>query len=190
MRHVMYDNEEQKRIMQAPYRKLAAVEELQDSNALLDLYVKLYKKKFRGEPIFPVSKAHLTQIKDFRKNAGDKAYELLQHYFEMKDEWFIKQAYSLDCLLRKIHIVAASYSQKVGKEQVPAGKERVIEFNCDSCWRPFMLPTSFKHDPDKQVRCPECERENKAPKRVTKEERARALGLCNNFVVDVPAKKV
>lgn len=159
--------------MEAPYRKIAAAEEQIDSNALLDLYVELYKRKFYNEPIFPIHNGHFNQIKAFRKQAGERAYALLQHYFEMKDEWFHNQAYSLDCLLKNLNKVNAAYGQKAHVSEL---KDHIsIPFHCDSCWHPFTLTVKANYDFNRLTRCVECEREKRPIKTVTKEERRAAI---------------
>ena len=168
------------------YKRIAAAEELVNSNALLDLYSRLYKKKYRGEPIFPVSNAHLTQIKDFSRAVGDKAHGIMQHYFEMKDDWFIKQAYSLDCLIKNIHKVSASYSQRTNREHLHAGK-RENQVYCDACWEEFTLLCDMNHDWDRPIICDTCKQTGKKPKRLTKEERHRTILKLGNAFPEMPS---
>lgn len=168
------------------YKRIAAAEDLVQSNALLDLYISLYKKKYRGEPIFPVSRAHHTQIKDFARNAGDKAHGIMQFYFEMKDEWFIKQAYSLDCLLKNLHRIAAEYSQRTGTAQKLKGKLK-IQFHCDACWQEFTLICAPEYDfLNVLVRCEPCTTANKPLKKISKEERRATILKLGSAFPDVP----
>lgn len=149
--------------------KMGQAHDLIESNALLDLYIKLYKKKYRGEPVFPVSNAHLTQIRDFKRNAKDKAYELLQHFFEMKDQWFENQAYSLDCLLKNLHKISASYSSRTG--HVQKGIMIEIKFFCDACGLEFKKTLPAQTDPTKHfARCEACEKKNAPQRRMPKEK--------------------
>ena len=180
-------NERDQEILNAPYKKIRAAEDLQESNYLLTVYRALYKNKFRNEPIFPLSNSHLTQIKDFRRLVGDQAQFVMEHYFTMKDDWFIKQQYSLDCLLKNINKVNGSYSSATRLTR--STNEISINWFCDSCWKPFVLTVSMQYDFDKLTRCNECTAENKPWKRVDRNTKARTLKTINSFVKDVETKK-
>lgn len=167
-----------------PYKKLAAAEDLLESNALLTQYIDLYKRKFKGVPIFPVNRAHLTTIKDFAKAAGPQAHAMIEHYFEMRDEWFIKQAYSLDCLLRNIQKVGASLSQSSSRRVNNAKMQ--INWGCDSCWKEFLLVVSIHYDFSKITRCKDCEEKNRPYVTVNKEERARFMSNIAKAFPEIP----
>lgn len=169
----MYDNEREKQLREAPYRKIAQAEELVNANALLDLYIALYKKKFRGEPIFPVSNEHLNMIKSFGRASGSKAYELLQHFFEMRDEWFQKQAYSIACLMNNLNKVNASYSQKAAAYR-PSGTMQADVF-CDHCWEDMVITVPMNHNFDKTNCCDKCKENRVPPKRVSQAERRKTI---------------
>jgi hypothetical protein len=181
----MYDNERDKEILQAPYKKIQAAEDLVNSNALLDLYVVLYKKKYKDEPLFGVNKEHLNLIRSFSKSAGHKSYGLLEHFFEMKDDWFHKQAHSLSCLMNNLGKVHASYSQKNAVAR-PAGTMRINTF-CDACWGYFVLEAPGNYNFDKPKRCSDCIDNNVPLKRVTKEERAKAVKIISKSFPEIPS---
>lgn len=176
----MYDNEQLKN----QYRRLQATEDLVNSNALLDLYVSLYKKKFKGEPIFPVSNEHLNMIKSFAKASGHKAYALLEHYFEMRDDWFQKQAYSISCLMNNLNKVNASFSQKAASYR-PHGTVRLHTF-CDCCWEYFDTEVPMAHNFDKTMTCPKCKETGAKPKRVSKEERNKTIQVLGAAFPELP----
>lgn len=156
------------------YRKVAAAEELIETNTLLELYSTLYKKKYKGEPIFPFNKYHLQQIKDFKRATGEKAYYILQHYFTMRDPWFESQAYSVECLIKNLNRINADFSSK-NSIHTPSGYME-IDFYCDACWVKFLLKAPMSWDlTTRFIRCPDCEKEDRPLKRVSKEERRNTI---------------
>lgn len=153
-----------------PYRKIAAAEELIEEGSLMQDYVALYKKKFRGEPLVDVGRVQIAQIKHLKSVARDRALALLHHYFTMNDPWFIQQAYSLECLIKNLHKVHASFSQRTTHHK-DSGKIE-LQFHCDACWKEFTLVCDMHFDLlNKMVRCPPCEMENKPLKTVSKQNR-------------------
>lgn len=167
------------------YRRIAAAEDLIESNALLELYVRLYKKKYRGEPLFHVNNVHLTQIKDFKKHAKEHAYGIMQHYFEMRDDWFIKQAYSLDCLIKNLHRVSADYTSRTTVHRQKGQVE--LEFFCDACWKPFNLICDLNYNfLNNPVRCPECKTLNAPLRRVNPADRRKTSIQVGQAFPDVP----
>lgn len=168
-----------------PYRKIKAAEDLIQENTLLDDYVRLYKKKFRGEPLVGVSRIHQAQIKHLVAISGDKAHHLLEHYFTMKDEWFIKQAYSLDCLIKNIHKVSADFSQRITRHK-DSGKISIAT-TCDSCWKPFVLVCDLHFNYyDRPSRCPECEKENKPIRYASAAEKKRLTNKIGASFPEMP----
>lgn len=164
------------------YRRLDAVEELSNRSALLELYARLYKEKFRLEPIFPSTNAHEAQLKALQKAVGaDKAYALIQTFFEIRDTFFEKQQYSLECLMKNLNRVNVEAQRKHGEERLKG--KLSMEFHCDACWTPFELICEPTYDYiNKLVRCEPCKTESKQLKRVSKEERrATILKLGNAF---------
>lgn len=169
-----------------PYRKIAAAEELLEQNSLLTIYIEFYKKKFRGEPIFPVDKIHFKHIKEIRSTAKERAYALIQHFFTMKDEWFVKQAYSLECLAKNLHKVNADYSQRVEPAHKMQGKLK-MQFYCEACWVEFTLICEPGFDfINGLVRCEKCTQLNQPLKRVSKEERRRTILKLGAAFPEVP----
>lgn len=180
----MYDNERDKELLERPYKKIQAAEDLVNSNALLDLYVTLYKKKYKAEPIFPVTREHLNLIKSFAQSTGPRAYGLLEHFFEMKDDWYHKQAHSLACLMNNLNKVNASYSQRVAAHK-PSGLMHINTF-CDACHAYFVLEVPMNHDMNKTRRCGPCTKENRPVKTTSKEERRIAVLQMGNAFPELP----
>ena len=118
--------------LKAPYRKLQAVEDQIELNWILEVYTGYFKQKFKGMPIFPVDNIQFKWAKDLKKLCGMKAAEIIEHYFSMKDEWFIKQAYSLECLVKNINKVNASFSQNSHLRQ--SHNQITVPVFCDACW--------------------------------------------------------
>ncbi len=155
------------------YTRLAAVEEQLDLNSFLDRYVELYKKKFRGEPIFGIDNIHFKHAKDIQKMAGTKAFALVEHYFSMHDKWFEDHAYSLDCLVKNLDRVNADHSKRQPREL--EGKLK-IDFHCDACWKPFVLICDPTYDfLNAAVRCEDCTKANKPLKKLSKKERRKTV---------------
>lgn len=168
-----------------PYRKIAAAEEQLERGALLDYYVKLYKQRYRAEPIFPVTAVTQTQIKDLQRIMKDKAYDTLTAYFKMKDDWFEKQHFSLDCLLKNLSKVnvQVTKAQGVAKAQ---GKIS-IQIYCDSCWNEFNLICDMHFDfLNKPVRCEPCYAQDAPLKRVSKQERHGTITRLGSAFPEMP----
>lgn len=156
-----------------PYQKLQAVQDLEDQNFLLECFSSHWKLKYRSDYIYPVTRAHIGLIKGFKQQAGTLASELIEHFFQMKDEWFLKQRYSLDCLCKNINAVNASYTLKRVHRNL-SGEIRIQVF-CDSCEKELELCVPFKYDFDTATRCVECTQGNKPTKRTTKAQRQKAI---------------
>ncbi len=161
--------------LEAPYRKIKAAEEQIEYNFLLNVYAEGFRRKFFGPPVYPTNNSHFTTIKDIKKACGDRAMEIIQHYFEMPDPvgWFSKQGYSLHELHRSLNRVNASFHKKQGPKNTGTG---VLEkFYCDACWEPFSLthPMTFEHR--QLIRCEKCTTENKPRKIATPQEKLKAV---------------
>lgn len=148
-----------------PYKKLAAVEEQIESNSLLDLYIDLYKRKYKTEPIFPVTRVHMTQIKDLQRLTKGQARVFISEYFQINDEWIKKQHHDLPTLLKSLNKLSAIIAKRDGQKDL-RGK-LTIQFHCDACQREFTLlwPMNSTYC-DKLVRCHECERQNKPTQKI------------------------
>lgn len=167
-----------------PYKKLQAVAELQEQNDLVDLYVHLFKEKYKTAYIVPVDRSHFKHIKTLRESMGPKALGILYAYFESRDDWFVKQQHSLECLIKNLNKVNQAL---LTKERVSELRDKLlINLHCDACWKSFDLicpPT--KDIANSVVLCPVCEADDKAPYRPTKEERRKALRLISNAFPEV-----
>lgn len=143
-----------------PYKKIAAAEELIEANSLLDLYIDMYKRKYKTEPIFNVTRAHTTQIKDLQRLTKGQGRVFISEYFQMRDDWFHKQQYSLDCLIRNLNKVAVAVKKR--EAHVDLKGKMIIQIICDSCHKELRLywpmDSTFV---TKTVRCEVCERENR-----------------------------
>lgn len=168
------------------YGKIQAVVENQEQNFLVEVFASGWKAKHKGNYIFPVTNAHFTQMKDFRRQVGSCAAQLIEHYFTMRDDWFIQQRHSLDCLLKNVNKVIASYSTNAHARE-SAGKMSV-PFHCDSCWEPFNLLVPITYNFDRPSRCPECEKQNTPLRVVSKEDRNKALHILGTIFLDVDKK--
>lgn len=153
------------------YGKIQAAQDQQEQSYLVDVFSRCWKNKFYSFPLFPTSNYHFVQMRNLKKEAGDKAAELIEHYFEIKDEWFIKQAYSLDCLCKNINKVNASLASRATHER--AG-DLLIRYACDACEKQIDLrvPSNYKFIFE---RCEDCIKANRPFKFSTKEERARSV---------------
>lgn len=166
-----------------PYQKLQAVEEKLAQDTLLELYIMLYKDKYKNEPIFPVDNKQYRHIRDLKKQVGDKAMSFLHAYFSMRDDWFMKQQYSLDCLLKNLNKVSMVVSRRDDTRKLQ-GKVR-LTFSCDACWKPFELICDWNYDfLNKPVFCFECGAGAKA-KKVTKDEFKQAIRVIGSAFKEV-----
>lgn len=164
------------------YKRIAAAEDVVEQNTLLDEYIRCYKNKYRGEPIFSVDNIHFRHIKTIRQSAKEKSRALINHFFAMKDDWFEKQAYSLDCLVKNLHRVNSDYSNRIEPQRKMQGKLK-MQFHCDACWQEFTLICAPEYDfLNVLVRCEPCTAANRPLKKISKEERrATVLKLGSAF---------
>lgn len=142
------------------YQRVAAAEEQIERSSLLDYYVSLYKKKYKSEPIFPVTSVTQNQIKELHRVMKDKARDTVTAYFSMRDDWFDKQHHSLECLLKNLSKVNVQVSRQVQNRDLK--NKLTLQFYCDSCQREFTLlwPMDSTYC-DKLVRCVECTASNR-----------------------------
>lgn len=169
-----------------PYLKLKTITDQQEQNFLIEVFSSHWKLKFKGIPIFPVSNFHFTQMKDFRRAAGPNAALLIEHYFSMKDEWFSKQAYSLDCLIKNVNKVNASFSQhQHARSQANMLAPSINPMFCESCWKELHITVPLDFDFNKAVRCEECRDRDRPFKRVTRAERLAANIKFGQIVIDI-----
>lgn len=162
------------------YRKLQATEEQIEFNTILNIYCNQYRRRFLTPPIF-VNDSHLITIKNLKKAVGERAIELVQHYFTMKDEWFQKQGYSIECLLAKINLVQADYSKK---GTLSRGTDyRSVTVYCDACWAAIPKTVPMQYDCKELQFCTKCTTSGVTrPMKLTKEERQRVMnGLTESF---------
>jgi hypothetical protein len=172
---------------EAPYRRLAAVEEQQQQNDLVDLYLKLYKEKYRQEFIVPVDRNHFKHIKDLRNVAGPKAMGILIAYFEMRDDWFSKQHHSLECLLKNINRVNAHLQQKQKAQELKG--LILLNFYCEACGELNSVPVKPSYDGNTPYRCNTCIEKNRPFWRPNKEERRKALMNINRAFPELSNEK-
>lgn len=175
--------------LQEPYRKLDQVADLQENNFYLDVYISHYKNRYRNEPIFDLSNIHFKYIKDLRKLVGNKTGEVLEHYFEMKDDWFYKQQHSLECLIKNINAVVNSLSSRA-RPSFGNSKMMNVDFHCDACWKAFVLTCPLNYDFNTFTRCEQCEKEDRPLKTVTKEERRKAILKYGEKFIDMPKSTI
>lgn len=169
-----------------PYRKLEAVQDQIEFNLLLDHYTAHYKMKFKGIPVRDTNDTYL--IKEIKKLCGERAREVIQHFFCMTDDWYHKKGFSLQCLKENLPAVVSSYNKK-SASQKHDGKV-VRDFWCESCWKPITLYQELtKTDMnDKLYRCPKCETENKPHKIRSITQKQDTSKKLTSIVKDVPTK--
>lgn len=167
------------------YKRIAAAEEQLERQGLLDYYIKLYKQKYRAEPIFPVTAAVQTQIKDLQRIMKERSYDAITAYFQIHDKWFEQQHYSLACLLKNLSKINVQIQRNTTRVKMEG--KLSVEISCDCCWKKFKLVcdanVSFL---DKPVRCEECAKSGARVKIPSKEERRAAVLKLGNAFPDMP----
>lgn len=142
------------------YRPLAQTIEQREHQALLDLYCAEYQKKYSTDPVFDLNNAHLTTIKDIRRMCGKKSSDIVRHYFQMKDEWFLKMGHSLETLKKSIATINADMGKRgsAGAKVGPKGLALLHNELCDKCGRTFQIPYHLDAYPPPPYICWECEK--------------------------------
>lgn len=140
---------------EAPYRKVAAVHELQESNFLVRLYLECYEKRYKAKFVFPLGNSHLTLIQDIQKMAKDRTPQLIEHYFKMNEPWFKSQTHSLECLKKNLNKVNADFEQR-GMKVTSAEPVKVQFFRtCIKCGE-HNLQTAFVAEMERVEICDKC----------------------------------
>lgn len=140
-----------------PYKKAQAVEEQIEFDSLMDYYRDRYKREYYTSPIFNNEAHGRTLIKDLKRLMGIKSRDVITTYFEMKDDWFVKQMHSLDCLLRNLNKVNSVLEKKTGTVQSGNSRRIRMTMSCDSCWKQFEYVRDWKEDfTTKPVFCNAC----------------------------------
>lgn len=141
--------------LKAPYRKLQAVQEKLEEDSLWQLYCDLFKKKYYDVPVVNSTNATQTLVRDIRRKLGVRAVPLLQHYFTMKEDWFLARAYSLETFIKEIQRIGADYSKK----NLPHNKgDLTVIVRCVLCKKDFEKRL-INNRTDCDYRCPSCELE-------------------------------
>lgn len=153
------------------YKRIAAAEDQLEQSGLLSYYVERYQRKYRTPPIFPPDNRHFKHIKDLRNLTKEKAYDFITTYFEMHDDWFQKQNYSLDCLIKNLNKIAPVIVKRDSVREVKSKEGVALKVGCDACWKEmtYIVPMNNVNIPS-FIRCEECEKANK-PRKTQKERK-------------------
>lgn len=139
-----------------PYRKIQAAEELIESNSLLNHYITCYKKKYRTDPVFSLDNAHLTTIKDIQKMGKNKAFQLVEHFFQIDpDGWFSRNGHSLKCLKGSLHQVNSSLGKKM---PAPDSNDLAIQLHyaCTKCGVRQLMEVNSSQLDQPEILCANC----------------------------------
>lgn len=98
-------NELDKDLLEQPYRRLQATEDLHEQNYLMKLYANCYKALYKSNYIPALGHVDRTTIADIKRMAPDKAAQIIEHYFKMKDKYFVEMRHSLEVLKRNLNKV-------------------------------------------------------------------------------------
>lgn len=152
-----------------PYRKVLQREEQLEQETLIQQYKDLYKKKYRQDVIFHPSNVHFKHLKELRQQVGDKASHYLYAFFEIREDWFMKQNHSLKCLLDNINKVAI-HVEKSFQKKIELKEKRLVNHFCEACFKDLKLEVAmdFSFDDGKVIRCEDCLKSNKPLKKVDK----------------------
>lgn len=145
-----------KEILEAPYRKLQAIEDHSEHSYLLKLYQNCFENTYKSRYISNSIANDRTLIEDIKRMVPDKAAQIIEHYFKMKDDWFKKTSHSLETLKRNINAVNADLEKRSVSRPVGTITINVL-VTCDECFKHFELwakPESL--DSDKKRLCKAC----------------------------------
>lgn len=142
--------------------------ELQDqAQALLDVYVEAYEKRYRVKPALRPA-ADTTSCKDLIRQIGfDKAVMVVRQYLKQNDKWFIQKAHGLDVLKSNLNVVITQLPREVAS---PKSVKVRTDLSCDSCWKKFYADFVWVDLQEYFVRCPDCMAANKPWRYPTREE--------------------
>lgn len=133
-------NELDKEILEAPYRKLQAAEDLSEQNYLMQVYANCYQATYKSKYIPALGHVDRTAIQDIRRMLPDKAAQVIEHYFKMKERWFVEMRHSLEVLKRNLNKVYSDYEQSLGRSPAVKKTEVWCWDKCDECKSSFKRP--------------------------------------------------
>ncbi len=130
-------------------------QELEQSNYLVELYIKLFTKRFGTKPIFEDGNPQFDQVRNFKRMGGDRSVAIMEHYFLMDDNWFTNQGYSIPCLVKNINRVSAALSSSTPKT-TNDGRDLIARLYCDNCDLCFIKTVKQTHQFSELALCPHC----------------------------------
>jgi len=84
-----------------------AVAEKKQINDCADVYRETFYKKFQREP--KIDNLDRAALEFLIKQIGfEDTLDALKHYFTMREEWFVKQGFSIKCFKEQINAILAS----------------------------------------------------------------------------------
>lgn len=145
-----------KDLLEQPYRRIQAKEQLLEQNYLLRVYENCYLRTYKAKYIAQLGNSDRTIIQDIRRMSPDKAGNLIEHYFEMKDKWFVEMRHSLEVLKRNLNKVNSDYEKSQGRGMAPTDVGVSVKLSCDRCGGLYVTDILPRDLPSKERVCPDC----------------------------------
>lgn len=139
--------------------EMIEVKSLNESSRVQETYVECYKRRYGVNPIVSTNGTDQTVFKDLARSLGiTKACQLVEHYFKMNNDWFVKKGHSVAVLKSEIGVINGALGDKPQQQQALGGMKLRVLLYCDNlgCDVKFTRDVPMNHNFDQSNRCTKC----------------------------------
>jgi hypothetical protein len=132
------------------------VDKLKSFENLIGVYKSAFEKRYNCEPYLS---DHDKEVIRWIRNAFEekKGTDILVHFLEMNDEWFLKQSHGLVCLKNNVNKVLAFIGSSKRNRTAFISKRLEMIVSCDKCYQTFIFtPTVKEFSTDNPMLCDNC----------------------------------
>lgn len=130
-----------------------------ESSRVQEVYIESYKRRYGVNPIISTNGTDQTVFKDLARTIGvAKACQLVEHYFKMNNDWFVKKGHSVAVLKSELGVINGSLGDKPQQREAAQGLRMRVLVYCDNsgCDVKFERDVPMNHNFDSRNRCTKC----------------------------------
>lgn len=139
--------------------EMIEVGSLIESSRVQETYVDSYKRRYGVAPIISTNGTDQTVFKDLARSLGiAKACQLVEHYFKMNNDWFVKKGHSVAVLKSEIGVINGALGDKPQQQASLGGLRMRVFLYCDArgCDVKFTRDVAMNHNFEQSNRCTKC----------------------------------
>lgn len=130
---------------------------------MCEVYAEAYERRWRTKPVLSNNGSDQTILRDMIRQLGaPKVAELIRHYLEMDNEWFVKRYHPLETFKKEINAINADFGLLKSKQTIPKGLCLSVRFHCDKCMAEFLCVVPLAYNWERRTLCPSCSKGNYA----------------------------